>query len=74
MIMKMLTFRNVLLCHEGCVSGMSFVSFKIDFELSLQNNKNLEFLWENICLPCMRFLLTPHSPIVPRIVPIQKCF
>ena len=34
MIMKMLTFRNFLLGDEDCISGMSFVQFKIDFEQS----------------------------------------
>ena len=34
MIMKMGIFRKVLLDHEDCISGMSFVSFDNDFEQS----------------------------------------
>ena len=34
MIIKMLTFRKVLLGHKDCVPGMSFVQFQIDFEQS----------------------------------------
>ena len=35
MIVKMDTFRKILLDHEGFVSGKSFVSFYYDFEQSI---------------------------------------
>ena len=56
MIMKMHSFRKILLDHEDYVSGMSLVSFCNDFEQPLQNTEDLKFLQENIYLPYMRFL------------------
>ena len=59
----MLTFRNISLGHEDCVSGMSF---KIDFEHTLQNNRDIKLLRENI------YLLLDEIFVLK--IPIQKLF